>query len=94
MKKYECFCGLTFKNKQDAEDHEILYLSCGSMLHNVFEVKWSKILLDIFLSAPWRMISRCVGFNIIFKITVNHFNIQFSTWEVILLGIAIGVISA
>jgi hypothetical protein len=92
MKKYECFCGLTFKNIQEAEDHETLYLSCGSMLHNVFEVKWSKILLDLFLSAPWKGIFRVIGFNIISSIILIHFNIELSAYEIIFLGIAIGLI--
>jgi hypothetical protein len=89
--KYMCSCGYEFKKKNGAEMHVQVAKDHGLTNHFVITKHWRVQLLEWFLNLPGRKITRTIGIYLVYIITINHFHVEWSFLEALVLGIGLGL---
>lgn len=92
MDKYFCICGITFKNKKQADIHENIYNSMDKycLYHKIIKLECKDIIKNSILYSTWKTIFRLSGIYIIYFSIINHFNVKFSILESFIIGIGLG----
>ncbi len=92
MTKYFCLCGDEFINKQIADLHiKIRENDNDAWAHQVVKRNWKARLLDWILCINYARLFRLIGFFMAYFVTINHFNINWSFCEAVLIGIGMGL---
>jgi hypothetical protein len=86
MSKYKCMCGYKYNAKETADLH--MFMNPG---HVILEMSWKTRFWDWFWSYPWSRVFRFIGATIVYLVLCHHFNISWTMWEAILLGVGAGM---
>lgn len=94
MSKYFCLCGRVFSRKKYADKHADFYKDCDELTqtyHIIIKKLWRARLREIALDYRWYRFFRLMGGFIVLMVMEHHFQIKFSYWESIFLGIGMGL---
>ena len=93
MDKFLCICGVSFKNKTDADLHVKLYEDMQQTWpHQILKRNWRARFQGLIFDAPWGKFFRLAGIYIIYMILKNHFDLNLTMMESILMGVGLGLI--
>jgi len=92
MKRYTCICDERFKTKKEADLHIACNEEFGIPGHFIFKKKFIHALFEIVLECPWSKWWRGAGVWIILYVILSHFDIKMTSWEMILIGVGVGMV--
>lgn len=94
MHKYLCLCGVSFKNKSDADLHEEFNepMNQDYIRHKIFKMKWKAKLASLLWKYPWHKTLKFLGAYIIYATLMSHFDVSFNLYEACLMGLGLGLL--
>ncbi|SRR6266446_2131968 len=97
MNKYICSCGCEFKNVIQADRHKKIFSPSSDGMdyytkHFITRKKWFAVVIELFFAIPWGIFFRLLGMLLVTGAIINHFDLNLSDKESILLGIGLGIL--
>lgn len=90
MTKYLCLCGMPFKRKKDADKHAKLFIEEQDQhYHHIVKKNLRGRFIDWIIAS--RIYWKFTGIMVIYFVLINHFNVSFSIWEGLAMGIGLGL---